>query len=196
MQLFVFLHPKDRSMHSSLLSQYLVDLQINTHSSPILDLACGSGRNGLFCLEKSLPVVFSDVKQQVLTEIKQRIIDDSDKYLPSLAKFWQIDFELENVNPFTTNSYSAVMVFRYLHRPLIEKIKTAVVPNGLVIYETFTVSQADFGRPKNTDFLLKAGELAEYFSDWQVLHYFEGIMISDTGSNSQAIAQIVARKPL
>jgi tellurite methyltransferase len=183
-------------MHSSLLDQYLVDLTIQNISLPILDLACGSGRNGLFCLEKNLTVVFSDIEQQVLTEIKQRIIEDSDKYLFSLAKFWQVDFEQDNINPLTENNYSAVMVFRYLHRPLIEKIKAAVVPNGLVIYETFTVSQADLGRPKNTDFLLKAGELAEYFSDWQVLHYFEGIKISDTDSNSQAIAQIVARKPL
>lgn len=183
-------------MHSSLLSQYLVDLKIHNHSLPILDLACGGGRNGLFCLEKNLPVVFSDVRTQALDDVKQMINKDPDKYSSSLAKFWEIDFELENANPFIENSYSTVMVFRYLHRPLIDKIKAAVAPNGLVVYETFTVAQAELGRPKNPDFLLKAGELAEYFSDWQVLHYFEGTKTSDTGSNSQEIAQIVARKPL
>ena len=183
-------------MHSALLSQYLVDLQIQNSSLPILDLACGAGRNGLFCLEKKLAVTFADVRSQALAEIKQTINNDPDKYSSSLAKFWEIDFELHNAKPFNENSYSAVMVFRYLHRPLIDKIKAAVVPHGLVIYETFTVSQAELGRPKNPDFLLKAGELAEYFSDWQILHYFEGTKISDTGSNKQAVAQIVARKPL
>jgi len=87
------------------------------------------------------------------------------------------------------------MIFRYLHRPLIEQIKAAVAPNGLVIYETFTQAQAELGRPKNPDFLLKAKELASYFSDWQILHSFEGIKVSDTSGNKQAIAQIIARKP-
>ena len=183
-------------MNSSLLNQYLVDLKIHNQSLPILDLACGNGRNGLFCLEHNFPVIFADVKQSVLAEVKQTICSDSDKYLSSLANFWEIDFEIKNTNPLTENSYSAVMVFRYLHRPLIDKIKAAIAPNGLVVYETFTVAQAELGRPKNPDFLLKLGELAEYFSDWQVLHYFEGTKLSDTGSNSQAVAQIVARKPV
>jgi tellurite methyltransferase len=84
------------------------------------------------------------------------------------------------------------MVFRYLHRPLIEQIKAAVVPNGLVIYKTFTLGQAELGRPKNPDFLLKEGELAEYFSDWKIIHYFEGTTVSNTGNHNQAIAQVVA----
>jgi SAM-dependent methyltransferase len=182
-------------MHSSLLTKYLVELNKYNHSLPILDLACGSGRNGLFCLEKNLPVVFSDVRTQALDDVKQTMNNDSDKYPSILAKFWEVDFEIKNANPLSENSYSTVMVFRYLHRPLIDKIKAAVAPNGLVVYETFTVAQAELGRPKNPEFLLKVGELAEYFSDWQVLHYFEGTKTSDTGSNCQAVAQIVARKP-
>ena len=183
-------------MHSSLLSQYLVDLKTHNHSLPILDLACGGGRNGLFCLEKNFPVVFSDVRTQALDDVKQTMNNDPDKYSSTLAKFWEVDFETNNANRLAENTYSTVMVFRYLHRPLIDKIKAAVAPNGLVIYETFTVAQTELGRPKNPDFLLKVGELAEYFSDWQVLHYFEGTKVSDTGSNSQAVAQIVARKPV
>jgi SAM-dependent methyltransferase len=183
-------------MHSSLLTKYLVELKKYNHSLPILDLACGSGRNGLFCVEKNLPVVFSDVRTQALDDVKQTMNNDSDKYSSILGKFWEVDFEINNANPLAENSYSTVMVFRYLHRPLIDKIKAAVAPNGLVVYETFTVAQAELGRPKNPEFLLKVGELAEYFSDWQVLHYFEGTKTSDTGSNNQAVAQIVARKPV
>jgi hypothetical protein len=156
-------------MHSSLLSQYLNELKSLKSELPILDLACGGGRNGLFCLAQQLPVTFADINQQTLTELKQKLVNE--------------------------NSYSAVMVFRYLHRPLIDKIKASIVAGGLVIYETFTVEQAELGRPKNPDFLLKVGELASYFSDWKILHSFEGVRVSDTGDNKQAIAQIIARKP-
>ena len=76
-------------MHSSLLSQYLVDLKTHNHSLPILDLACGGGRNGLFCLEKNFPVVFSDVRTQALDDVKQTMNNDPDKYSSTLAKFWE-----------------------------------------------------------------------------------------------------------
>jgi len=183
-------------MHSPLLDQYLADIQKFESPLPLLDLACGSGRNGLFILENKLPVTFADIKAESLAEVKQTINNDTAKFTTSLTSFWQVDFEKENSKPFTDNSYSAVMVFRYLHRPLMEKIKAAVASNGFVIYETFTTFQAELGRPKNPAFLLKPGELAEIFADWQILHYFEGTKMSDTGGNNQAIAQIVARKPL
>ncbi|MBA6252657.1 SAM-dependent methyltransferase [Colwellia sp. MB3u-55] len=183
-------------MHSSLLEKYLPELNPHENSLPILDLACGNGRNGLFCLEKNLAVTFADINTQSLANVKQAISHDADKYQSTLATFWLVDFEQKLSQSLIENSHSAVIVFRYLHRPLIEQIKAAVVPNGLVIYQTFTLGQAFLGRPKNPDFLLKKGELLEHFADWQIIHSFEGTIISDTGNNSQAIAQVVARKPL
>ncbi|MBA6231621.1 MULTISPECIES: methyltransferase domain-containing protein [unclassified Colwellia] len=183
-------------MHSLLLNQYLPELKDQISPLPILDLACGNGRNGLFCLEKNLIVTFADINEESLGYVKQTISRDADKYQSTLATFWRVDFEQAFSQPLAEKSYRAVMVFRYLHRPLIEQIKAAVIPNGLVIYETFTLGQAELGRPKNPNFLLKVGELAEHFSDWKIIHYFEGATVSDTGNYNQAIAQVVARKPL
>lgn len=182
-------------MHSSLLTPYLSQLKKLPCESPILDLACGSGRNGLFCLKHKLTTAFADIKEESLLDIRQTIDNDKSLLDISLASFWQVDLEQSDVKHLVENYYGAIMVFRYLHRPLIEQIKAAVISNGLVIYETFTEQQAEFGRPKNPDFLLKEGELASYFSDWEILHRFEGIKTSDTGNNQQAIAQIIARKP-
>jgi len=182
-------------MHSLLLSSYLSELKKLPGESSILDLACGSGRNGLFCLKHKFPTTFADINEESLSDIKQVITNDKSLQDKSLASFWPIDFEQTGVKHLSENSYGAVLVFRYLHRPLMDQIKAAVVPHGLVIYETFTEQQSALGRPKNPDFLLKKGELASYFSGWEILHSFEGIKTSDTGNNQQALAQIIARKP-
>ncbi|MCJ8321157.1 MAG: methyltransferase domain-containing protein [Colwellia sp.] len=179
--------------HSPLIEKYIRQLQKCSKQAPILDLACGSGRNGLFLVNQHIPVVFADVKTSALEQVKNSIISHQD-IINSTADFWQVDFEQDKVKPLVDKSFSAILVFRYFHRPLFAQIKQAVIDGGMVIYETFTVEHVQFGRPKNPNFLLKHGELAELFSDWHILHSFEGIIDADNDSGKQAIAQIVARK--
>ncbi len=181
--------------HSPLIGKYLKQLaSLSTDKqAPVLDLACGSGRNGLYLVENGIPVTFADVSAVAIAQVQQHacLVNNMKQ-----ADFWSIDFEQEDDTPLAGKSFAAIMVFRYLHRALFEQIKQAILPNGLIIYETFTTEQAQFGRPKNPKFLLKAGELADVFSDWQILHSFEGVveLASDSGQK-QAIAQLVARKP-
>jgi len=167
--------------------------------APVLDLACGSGRNGLYLLEQNMPVVFADINESALEQVKNTL-SSYDNGVTSLANFWQVDFEQDSLDqddtkPLAGKSFSAIMVFRYLHRALFEQIKQAVTAGGYVVYETFTVDQPQFGRPTNAKFLLKHGELAELFSDWQIIHSFEGVVDANNESGKQAIAQIIARKP-
>ena len=71
--------------------------------------------------------------------------------------------------------YDAVIVFNYLHRPLMPRIVNAVRPGGgVLIYETFTVGQAQRGRPRNPDFLLQEGELPTLVAPLRVLRVREG----------------------
>ena len=79
--------------------------------------------------------------------------------------------------------------------PVLDPLKASVQPGGLVVYETFTTYQPRFGRPSNPNFLLRPGELEDTFSNWNILHSFEGVTHSESGGGNQAIAQIVARKP-
>ena len=181
--------------HSPLIAKYLKQLaSLSTDKqAPVLDLACGSGRNGLYLIENGIPVTFADVNAVAIEQLRQHACVIKNK---QCTNFWSIDFEQENATPLAGKSFAAIMVFRYLHRPLFEQIKEAILPNGLIIYETFTTAQAQFGRPKNPDFLLKPNELVDFFSDWEILHSFEGTIESASNNGSkQAIAQIVARKP-
>lgn len=181
--------------HSPLIGKYLKQLaSVSTDKqAPVLDLACGSGRNGLYLIENAIPVTFADINAVALEQVQQHACVIKNK---QLTNFWSIDFEQEGATPLAGKYFAAIMVFRYLHRPLFEQIKDAILPNGIIIYETFTTAQAQFGRPRNPDFLLKPDELLEVFSGWEIIHSFEGIIESGNDSGSkQAIAQIVARKP-
>jgi SAM-dependent methyltransferase len=179
----------------SLLLEKAAELLLEANiQAPVLDLACGSGRNGLYLMTQNIPVVFADIKESALEQVKTALCSHDDKIIP-LANFWQVDLEQDDIEPLSDKSFSAVIVFRYLHRTLFEQIKQTVLPGGYVVYETFTVDQPQFGRPKNPRFLLKSEELAERFSDWHIIHSFEGVIDANNESGKQAVAQIIARKP-
>ena len=171
---------------AKLLLDHLDLLTTLDHSLPVLDLACGTGRNGLMLAENGIPVMFADRSASALETIEQRLTEDK---LP--GRTWQVDLEQPGVNPFSSVRFNAIIVFRYLHRPLFPSLLSAVKPGGLIIYETFTIENRNFGRPNNPDFLLKPGELKTLFQDWEIIDYFEGVL----NNPDRAVAQIVARKP-
>ena len=183
-------------MASTLLLQYLEELAHNAAGAPALDLACGNGRNGLALVAAGMPVVFADRDVTKLESVEQQLSAASYREHAHLAELWSIDFELPGSRPLHQKFYSAILVFRYLHRPLLPAIKQAISPGGLVIYETFTVDQAELGRPRNPDYLLQHGELEACFKDWEILQSFDGIVENDKLQQHQALAQIVARRPL
>ena len=154
---------------------------------PVLDLACGDGRNGIFLATRGLPVVCCDGSEAALERARMLAQEQG-----VTVKLWQADLEKEGENPLPEAFYGGILVFRYLHRPLIPHIRQALKEGGVLMYETFTVDQPRFGRPHNPDFLLKPGELRRWFEDWEILHYFEGIK----DGPSRAIAQLVCRKPV
>jgi SAM-dependent methyltransferase len=153
---------------------------------PILDLACGRGHNGIYLATEGLSVVCCDRSPEALN--RTRALADEQGVTVSLL---QADLEREGANPLTVDFYGGVLVFRYLHRPLIPHIRKSIKAGGVLMYETFTVEQPRFGKPKNPDFLLKKGELLGWFKDWEVIDFFEGIREGP----ERAVAQIVCRKP-
>jgi len=153
---------------------------------PVLDVACGQGHNGVFVAQQNLPVICCDKVRKALDSARQLAKENG-----VIVQILQVDLEQEGINPLREDLYGGILVFRYLHRPLIPCIRKAIKDGGVLIYETFTVDQPQFGKPRNPDFLLQHGELLRWFQDWQVIHFFEGIKEAPT----RAVAQIVCRKP-
>lgn len=165
---------------AGLLTQYA---HLFTDNDPVLDLASGRGRNGLYLHQKNIPTIFADRNRDALNTIKsnQGITED---------QIWHVDLE-SDINQLPSEKYQGIIVFNYLHRPLFTDIKRAIKSGGYLIYETFTVNNRQFGRPNRDAFLLQEDELNNEFSDWECMHYFEGIQTNP----DRAIAQIVCRKP-
>lgn len=154
----------------------------------VIDLACGRGQNGLFLKQSNISPLFADINSEHLKTLQ------NENDIPTL-NCWHADFESDvsgDSKTLTEMRLQGAIVFRYLHRPLFPFLKLAIKPGGIIIYETFTEANRQFGRPNRSDFLLKENELKNIFEDWELLFYFEGIKHQP----DRAIAQIVVRKPL
>lgn len=148
----------------------------------IIDIACGSGRNGFELARQGHHVTYLDKDPDALDTI---INTQSD------ATTIQADLECDSGYQLPSNQFDAVLVFRYLHRPLFNSIVDAIKPGGLIIYETFNWQQANIGRPRNPNFLLTDNELCHRFSAFTQHHYFQGYC-----STQQAyISQYIGKKP-
>lgn len=171
---------------AALVCQHLPAIRQSVRKAGVLDLACGSGRNGLFLARHKIPLVFADINPEALARI------DGELTATGLAgECWQVDLEAPGGQALAGREFDVILVFNYLHRPLIPGIRRSLAAGGLLLYETFTAPQAAVGRPSNPDFLLQPGELRSWFRDWEIVVQFEG---SDT-SPPRHFASLVARKP-
>ncbi|WAC06708.1 MAG: methyltransferase domain-containing protein [Thermodesulfobacteriota bacterium] len=170
---------------AELLVSYVSLFTAGKINGPILDLACGDGHNGIFLAQIGLEVICCDLSEEALKSAQELAAVQGVS-----IKTWCVDLEKDGTNPLSEDFYGGMVVFRYLHRPLINCIKKALKKGGVLIYETYTVRQPQFGKPHNPDFLLKPEELQNWFIDWEIIYFFEGIKENP----KRAIAQIVCRK--
>jgi len=148
----------------------------------VLDLACGYGRNGLYLLQQGFKLSFLDKDHGALNSIAQQSPQST-----------LIHGDLESSNPYliAPNSFDAILVFRYLHRPIMPMLVAALKPGGILVYETFTAQQSTIGRPKNPDFLLQDDELLKQFEQLNVHHHQQGFNHEQQSYIAQFIGQLV-----
>ncbi len=155
---------------------------------PVLDVACGRGRHSLAAAQAGARVLGLDRSADALEVLAAAA---RERQLPVLAV--QADLETGTGLPVRSRGCGAVLVFRYLHRPLAPALENALRPGGLLLYETFTRSQREFGYgPGNPDFLLLDGELPELFPGLRIEHHWEGVT---GGPRPEALARLAARRP-
>ncbi|MAJ58815.1 MAG: hypothetical protein CBC48_01945 [bacterium TMED88] len=156
---------------------------------PVIDVACGRGRHALPAARAGLPILGVDRSSNFLAELKNNALALGED-IPCL----RTDLESSPHLPLREASCGAVLVFRYLHRPLCGVLADLLAPGGLLVYETFTEAQQTraYG-PSRPEFLLKKGELPLLFPSLEVESYEE---LEHGRPRPDAIARLVARKPL
>jgi SAM-dependent methyltransferase len=150
----------------------------------VLDLAAGSGRHTRYFNKLGWTVLAVDRDISGLAALRGA----------AGVEVREIDLETGAPWPFEDRRFAAIVVTNYLHRPLLHHLAAALVPGGLLFYETFAEGNERFGRPRNPDFLLKRGELLTLAGNTglTVLAYEHGEI---AGPRPAVIQHIVARKP-
>lgn len=125
----------------------------------VLDVACGRGRHALLLAGAGFSVRALDRDESAIDRLR-----DAATRLQLRVDAEVIDLETDPAPDLGRREFDLVLVFNYLHRPLMPAILEAVKPGGLLFYETFTTGQAERGHPRNPAFLLKDGELKDLVS--------------------------------
>lgn len=146
-----------------------------------LDLAMGGGRNAVYLARNGFEVEGVDISPDAVRAATYLAARYNVKIKTRTADL-EKDFQIEPA------AYDLIICFNYLRRSLIPAIKGGIRQPGMVVYETFIVDQARFGKPKNPDFLLGHNELLDMFRDFRCLRYREGVF------EDRALASIVAQK--
>ena len=144
---------------------------------PVLDVACGAGRHSTIFVARGIDVV---------------AVDREEQSIPG-ARFVQADLE-GGEWPFPGERFAAIVVTNYLHRPLLPILAASLIPDGILIYETFMSGNERYGKPSNPRFLLQPGELLQYFgANFRLLAFEQGRVLEPKAAVIQRLC--AAREP-
>lgn len=132
-----------------------------------LDVACGAGRHAVFLAARGFSVTAVDSSRVGVGLLEERARASGLEVDARVADLERGEFAFE------PGAYALVCDFQYLQRDLFPVMRAAVRRGGLFVAATHMQDERPGLRPMNPDFLLRAGELREYFRGWELLHYEE-----------------------
>ena len=150
-----------------------------------LEVAMGVGRNALYLASLGYEVTGIDVSGVAVERCRQ---EASRRGLRIEA----VQADLESYQ-LPRAAYDIVINFYYLQRDLTPQLEGALRAGGVLVFESFTTEQRQFGwGPQNDEFLLRPGELRSLFPGLEELAYREGLVEGDRGM--KAVAGLVGRR--
>ncbi len=133
-----------------------------------LDVACGVGRHVVELARARFRVTAVDFSTEAL--MRARAL--AQKTNVSI-EYLETDLERDGVD-LGQDRYDLVVVFFYLHRPLLSALRRCLRLGGLIVYKTYSVDQLRYpGRPRHRAVMLERNELLRVFAGFRVLRYEE-----------------------
>ena len=150
----------------------------------VLDAACGHGRHARFLAARGHPVLAVDRDEAALAA------------LSAIAGIEVCRGDLEGERwPLPGRQFDALVVTHYLHRPRFADLLAALRPDGVLIYETFALGNAAFGKPSRPDFLLAPDELLQRAGALRIVAFEQGHSAAPFPAVIQRICAVGARRP-
>ncbi len=154
-----------------------------------LDVACGNGRNAVYLARLGFEVDALDISEVAIEWLGEKVRRED---LP-VHKRWS-DLADETLSP---ESYQVVVNVNYLERKILPALAAALVPGGLLFFQSFTRDHIDvLGRDLDPLFTFATNELLRSFLDLRILEYRDEIihLNPDSPRSPRAVARLVARK--
>jgi SAM-dependent methyltransferase len=149
---------------------------------PALDLACGTGRHSLLLASRHQPVTAVDGSKVALDVLERRARDlhfgvnrsrTGSRIESSSHGIELVYADLEHL-ALPASSFSLILCVHYLQRSLFAGMQAALMPGGMLLFETYTRAQVESaGGPKNPAYLLEIGELRTAFPGLRIIFYRE-----------------------
>ena len=148
-----------------------------------LDIAMGEGRNAVFLAKKGFRVDGVDLSDVAIRKAK-RLARENHVTIATI----NADLNTYVIKP---DSYEVIVNIDFLLRPLISQIKRGLKHGGVVVFESDTEDQLKNPGGEHTpkEYLLKKGELKDFFKDFKIIVYKE------VNDGKEAKAQLIAQKP-
>lgn len=164
------------------------------HARPFLrppglawDAASGPGRHSLLLARLGFRVLATDISWAALRRLRERARAEGLPVFPVHA-------DLNVWRPRPAPQFEVVLDTYFLLRPLFPVFRESLKPRGLLIVETYNVDEIDvLGGDIRRAHALEHGELVESFRGFEVLHYEEGVLMTDEGE--RGLTRMIARKP-
>lgn len=148
-----------------------------------LDLACGAGRNAVWLAEQGWEVTAVDAAEEAIEILRSRAKERGLKIDTVVANLEQDEFE---IGP---SRWDLIVMCYYLQRNLFQEAKRGVKPGGILISIVHITEPGEEAGPHR----LLPGQLDQFFSDWEILHRYEGK--PNDSAHDRAVAELVARRP-
>lgn len=151
----------------------------------VLDVAMGRGRNAIYLARNGFQVTGLEIDTEAIQACEDLVRKEN---LP--VEIRQVDLEDLASYEIESSYYDGIICFFYLQRNLIPRLKEALKPGGVIIYETFLIdNHIKFGHPRHKEYCFNHNELLHLFIDYRILFYREG-----PNPKGTICASLVARK--